>query len=210
MLSVLLVTAALACDQAVFNSIPAPEPDGNGHGIATGTASVDGKDVVGGNFTIYSPYPQEVWARVLADADSQDVWVPKKFGYNRSDRIDGDHMYMSFDLAFLFDSVHVNRQLVVRVQNDRKSGAARSCWWMVDPAPFMEKIAPWVSEAAWERAMFGRWTITPTADGRQLVSYQWWAEKGRVPAAVQRYAIGRTLPDLLDAFNERVRQLAGK
>src|SRR5688500_1400133 len=113
-LALISAAQAVACDQAVFNSLPAPMPDDDGHGIATGTFTVDGREVVGGHFTIYSPYPQEVWAQVLADAESQDQWVPKKFGYTRSDRIDPGHVYLAFDLAFLFDSVHVQRQLVVQ------------------------------------------------------------------------------------------------
>ena len=210
----LLVTAAfaLACDQAVFSQIATPVPDGDGHGVATGTTTFEGKGVVGGNFSIYSPYSAEQWRTVLMDAENQDVWVPKRFGYQKSNRIDRDHFYLAFDLAFLYDAVHVQRQLVVQVQNDQKDSTVRSCWWMVDPTPFHSTIASkgWTSDAEWERAMMGRWTVTPQADGRSLVSYQWWTEEGKVPSPILRYAVGRTLPDLLDAFNERVRQISGK
>lgn len=205
-----LIGWALACDQAIFKQIPDPKPDVNGHGIATGTTTVDGKSVVGGNFTIYSDQPLAAWKSVLLDAENQDVWVPKRFGYTVSNRIDRSHFYLSFDLGFLFDAVHVRRQLVVAVLNDEKDGAVRSCWWMVDPAPYQEAVKPWVSDAAWERAMMGRWTVTPQADGRQLVSYQWWAEAGAIPIAIQRYAVARTLPDLLDAFEARVKVVASR
>jgi len=201
---------AYACDQAVFSSLPVPLPGADGYGVATGTASVGGKTVVGGAFTRYSTGAPETWRRVLADAASQDEWVPKKFGYERADPIDANHLYLSMDLAFAFDSIHVQRQLVVQVQNDTHNGAVRSCWWMVDPSPYMGRIAGGVTDAPWEREMMGRWTVTPQPDGRQLVAYQWWAEAGRVPTSIQRYALGKTLPELLDAFEERVRQLDGK
>ena len=201
---------AYACDQAVFSAIQVPLPGSDGHGVATATTTLAGKTVVGGAFTRYSEGSAETWRAVLADAESQDQWVPKKFGYQKSDHIDADHLYLALDLAFLFDSVHVQRQLVVQVQNDTRDGQVRSCWWMVDPNPYMGKIAGWVSDAPWEREMMGRWTVTPQPDGRQLVAYQWWAEAGRVPTSIQRYALGRTLPELLDAFEERVKQLEGK
>lgn len=211
MLSLLLVVAAAhACDQNVFRTIAAPVPDSSGHGVATGTASVDGMDVVGGNFTRYSAYTVADWEPVLKDASSQDEWVPDRFGYDRSENIDATHMYLSFDIGFMFDAVHIKRQLVAQVQNVDHGDHFDSCWWMVDPAPFMASITQWSTDAAWERKMLGRWEVTNRAEGGSLVSYQWWAESGKIPTSIQRYAISKTIPDLLDTFEEHVGALRKK
>lgn len=203
----LFVPSTYACDQAVFQTIAPPTPDGSGHGIATGTAAVDGMDVVGGNFTRYSAFTVADWQRVLRDAGSQDDWVPDRFGYDRSEYIDTSHMYLSFDIGFMFDAVHVKRQLVAQVQNVDHGDRFDSCWWMIDPTPYMSQITQWTSDATWERKMMGRWEVSARPSGGSLVSYQWWAESGKIPTAIQRYAVSRTIPDLLDAFEERVGQL---
>lgn len=211
MLSALLLLGhALACDQKVFQTIPAPVPDDSGHGVSTGTANVDGMDVVGGNFTRYSAYSVADWEPVLRDAGSQDEWVPERFGYDKSEYIDGSHMYLSFDIGFMFDSVHIKRQLVAQVQNVNHGDRIDSCWWMIDPAPYMSSITQWASDATWERKMLGRWEVTDRPGGGSLVSYQWWAESGKIPTSIQRYAVGKTIPDLLDAFEEHVGQLKKK
>ncbi len=207
---VLLVAAAHACDQQVFQTIASPLPDDSGHGVTTGTATVDGMDVVGGNFTRYSAYSVADWEPVLKDAGSQDDWVPDRFGYDKSENIDSSHMYLSFDIGFMFDAVHIKRQLVAQVQNVDHGDHFDSCWWMVDPAPYMASITQWVTDATWERKMMGRWEVTNRPGGGSLVSYQWWAESGKIPTGIQRYAVSQTIPDLLDAFEERVASLHKK
>jgi hypothetical protein len=196
--------AATACDQAVFQRIPAPVPDSSGHGVATGTAVVDGMNVVGGNFTRFSAWAMGDWQKVLKDAGAQDEWVPDRFGYDKSEYIDPSHMNLSFDIGFMFDAVHIKRQLVAQVQNVDHGDRFDSCWWMIDPTPYMDKIAQWKTDAVWERKMMGRWEVTPKSGGGTMVSYQWWAETGKIPSSIQRYAVGKTIPDLLDAFDEHV------
>jgi hypothetical protein len=204
MFYVLLPSAALACDLAIFQKVPAPVPEDGGHGVATGEQQYQGMTVVGGNFTRRSTHGVSAWEKVLLDAGSDDEWVPKQFGYDKSEYIDHDHMYLSFNLGFLWDAVQVKRQLVVQVQNVHKADAIQSCWWMIDPTPYQSKVAQWATDVEWERAMFGRWEVTPQSDGGTLVSYQWWTQEGKIPSSILRYAVGHTLPDLLDAFDARV------
>jgi hypothetical protein len=201
--------AAFACNLGIFDNLATPLPGENGRGVATGEASHNGMSVVGGNFSKYSSHGTDGWKKVLKDAGTQDVWVPKQFGYELAEYIDPSHMYMAFNLSFLGDLFHVRRQLIVEVANVDTPTGFRSCWWMVDPTPYLDRIGQWKSEAEWERAMFGRWEITPQQPGRTLISYQWWTQSGKVPSAILRYAVSRTLPDLVDAFDDRVGQLGG-
>lgn len=202
--------ASAGCDLGVFNHLSTPTPPAGGHGVVTGQADFDGMSVVGGNFSRASEHGVGAWRLVLEDADSQDVWVPKQFGYERSDPIDRDHVYLAFDLGFLGDMFHVRRQLVVEVHNVDTARSFQSCWWMVDPEPFKSRLAGLMSDVEWERAMFGRWEVTPQPGGGSIVSYQWWSQAGKVPSSVLRYAVSHSMPDLLDAFDARVGQLASR
>lgn len=204
MFYLVLVPAVLACDMAIFQKIAAPIPENGGHGVETGEQTYQGMTVVGGNFTRFSAHGAPAWENVLLDAGIDDEWVPKKFGYDKAEYIDATHMYMSFNLGFLWDAVQVKRQLVVQVQNVHKGSTIQSCWWMIDPAPYKDRVAKWATDVDWERAMFGRWEITPQPAGGTLVSYQWWTQEGKLPSSILKYAVGHTLPDLLDAFDDRV------
>lgn len=200
---------AAVCDDPLFAVLAAPTPGKDGVGVVTGTGTLDGKEVVGGRFSLDSAWTPAVWRTVLLDTESQDEWVPKRFGYVVSDRIDAEHMYMRFDLAFLMNSVHVERQLVVRVTSGDVADRFRTCWRMVDPAPHMAAIGAKVApDIDWERASTGWWEVTPQPDGTALVNYQWWTDPGKVPAAIQRWGASRTLPDLLRAFEARVASLS--
>jgi hypothetical protein len=76
---------------------------------------------------------------------------------------------------------------------------------MIDPAPYMARIQSLVAaDVDWERASAGWWEVTPQPGGGSLVNYQWWTEVGRIPTTIQRFGMSHTLPDLLDAFDERV------
>ena len=207
----LLVTAALAsCDLPVFRTLPAPAAPATGHGVVTGEASHQGLPVVGGHFSRRSAHPVSAWKVVLADPGSQDQWLPAQFGYDASEVIDPEHVYLAIDLSFLGDVFRVRRQLVVEVHNEDTPTGFQSCWWMVDPVPFYDRIAAWRSDAEWERAMLGRWEVRPDPAGGTVVEYQWWAQQGKVPTSIMRYAVSRTLPDLLDAFDRRVGEKRGR
>ncbi|MDP2315814.1 MAG: hypothetical protein Q8P41_23155 [Pseudomonadota bacterium] len=208
MLALLLAHApafAAVCDNAIFAVIPAPPPVDDRHGVATGTGTYEGKSMVGGRFSLDSASSPEVWRSVLLAAETQDEWMPARFGYERVERIDAEHMYLRFDIGFIANTVHVKRQLVVATSSGAVGDRFRTCWHMVDPAPFMAKIAAFiVPDMDWERASTGWWEVTPKPGGGAVINYQWWAETGKIPNVLLRYGISNTLPDLLDAFEVRV------
>lgn len=209
----LLLVASLAraaCEEPVFAFLPPPPLDERGRGVATGTALHDGAKVVGGRFALASRHPVEVWRTVLTEVDAQDEWLPERFGYEEAEWLDPSHMYMRFDIGFLFGSVRVRRQLVVEVLTDDAPGRFRTCWRMVDPAPWLQLAAPYVADVPWERAITGWWEVTGQPDGTTLVGHQWWADSGRVPRSIVRFGITRTLPDLLQAFEARVGERAAR
>ncbi len=212
LLALVLAGPALAvCADPIFSLLPPPPPDGDDPGVVTGRSTFEGNAVVGGRFSLDSAHVPSAWREVLLDVESQDEWVPKKFGYQAVERIDAEHVYMRFDIGFLMNAVHVERQLVVRLESGDVGGNFRTCWRMVDPAPFLPglqgKVAP---DVDWERSTTGWWEVTPQPDGTALVNYQWWSESGRVPAAIQRFGISRTLPDLLRAYEARIASVVGK
>lgn len=203
--------AFAVCDDPVFSLIPAPAPSGSDPGIATGTGALDGKEAVGGRFSLDSAYAPATWRKVLLEVDNQDVWVPKRFGYQVAEWIDPQFVYMRFDLGFLGNSIHVERQIVARVTSGDVGDRFRTCWRMVDPAPHLAKIQGMIAaDVDWERASAGWWEVTPQPDGTALVNYQWWAETGKIPVAIQKFGLSRALPDLLRAFEARVAELSGK
>lgn len=208
----LLVHAAWAvCDDPIFSVIAAPPSTDERHGVATGTGALNGKPVVGGRFSLDSDQPVAVWRRVLVESANQDDWVPERFGYEFSEWIDGQHMYQRFNIGFLANTIHIHRQLVVAVSSGDVGGRFRTCWKRVDPTPHMARITAWVvPDVTWERASTGWWEVTPKPDGTAVINYQWWAESTAMPTAIIRAGLSSTLPDLLDAFEARVRLLAGK
>jgi hypothetical protein len=202
-----LVAPAVAgvCDDAIFATIAAPPPVDDRHGVATGTAKLDGKDMVGGRFSLDSDRSPEAWKKVLLAAADQDDWMPKRFGYERVEAIDADHMYLRFDIGFLANSVHVKRQIVVTTTSGMVGDKFRTCWRMTDPTPYLPRIAHLVSpDIDWERTSTGWWEVTPKPGGGAIINYQWWAETGKIPNVVLRYGLSNTLPELLDAFDVRV------
>lgn len=204
----LLSPAWAICDDPIFSIIPAPPPTDERHGVATGMGTLSGKDVLGGRFSLDSALPPSVWKNVLLHAENQDEWVPKQFGYEFSEWIDREHMYLRFNIGFLANTIHVKRQLVVQVASGDVGDRFRTCWKMVDPTPHMSRITAWISpDVNWERASTGWWEVTPKSDGGALINYQWWAETGAMPTAIMRAGISGTLPDLLDAFEARVKSL---
>jgi len=209
LLALLPSVRAGVCDDALFSVIAAPTATPTEPGVATGTGTLDGKDAVGGRFSLDSAYAPAAWRAVLLDVTSQDEWVPKRFGYQVAEWIDAQNVYMRFDLGFLGDTVHVQRQLVARVASGDAGANFRTCWRMVDPSPFLPRIQGMVAaDVDWERASAGWWEVTPQPDGTALVNYQWWAESGKIPVALQRFGLSRALPDLLRAFEARVATIA--
>ena len=176
------------------------------------SAAASASSVPGRSATLKMPglpfSPPSVWKNVLLHAENQDDWVPKQFGYEFSEWIDREHMYLRFNIGFLANTIHIKRQLVVQVSSGDVGDRFRTCWKMVDPTPHMSRITAWISpDVNWERASTGWWEVTPKSDGGALINYQWWAETGAMPTAIMRAGISGTLPDLLDAFEARVKSL---
>jgi hypothetical protein len=203
MLLLLASAHAASCDQAIFSKIAAPTPDSAGRGAATGEGTLDGQAAVGGRFVHQSRVGYAAWKKVLTTPDDQDEWVPDRFGYERAERIDASHLYLLFDIGLLWGRVHIKRQLVVEYHEEATATGIRTCWKMVDPTPWSARIAAWTTpDVEWERASTGWWEATPTATGT-TVGYQWWTVVGQIPASVQQFGMRSTLPDLLDAFDDR-------
>ena len=208
----LLATAhAGSCDLPIFSKIAAPTPDAKGQGVATGEGTLDGKAAIGGRFVRQSAVGLDAWKKVLTTPDNQDEWVPDRFGYERSERIDASHLYLLFDIGLVWGQVHIKRQLVVEYHEEPTATGIRTCWKMVDPTPWMGRISAWVQpDVDWENASTGWWEATPTPTGT-TVGYQWWTVVGQIPGAVQQFGMRNTIPDLLAAFDARAAAIqAGK
>ncbi len=203
----LLLTDALACDDAAFRAIPEPTVAQSGKGVATGEAILDGKSVLGVRFSMPSQTPFSAWKTALADLDSQDQWVPDQFGYEYNSWIDSNHAYLRFDVGLVFGAVHVRRQLVAAIRESTTASSYTTCWKMVDPAPFQDKIATVVTDADWEKTSAGWWSVRQESSG-VTVGYQWWTEVGKMPTSVMKYGMTSALPDLMDAFEARAKSLA--
>jgi hypothetical protein len=200
---ILFPPAHAACDDPVYAVLGQPSVDGGGRGIVTGEANFGGKEAVGGRLLKVSKHSPEAWRKVLLSAETQDDWMPERFGYDRAERIDATHMYLQIDVGLLAGAVHVRRQLVVSLAEAAVGRETVTCWRMIDPEPWKPKIQAWISDAEWERSSTGWWRAEPRPDGGTTVGYQWWAEVGRIPSAVQQFGIRRALPDLVDAFDDR-------
>jgi len=205
----LLLTHALACDDAAFRAIPEPPVAGGAKGVATGESTLDGKPVIGVRFAMPSQASFAGWKAALADLDSQDQWVPDQFGYEYNTWIDASHAYLRFDVGLVFGAIHVRRQLVAVIRESSTASSYTTCWRMVDPEPFKEKIAAIVTEAEWEKASAGWWSVRQQASG-VTVGYQWWTEVGKMPTSVMKYGMTTTLPALMDAFEARAQALADR
>lgn len=206
-LSMLFVVAlALACDEAMFRVLTAP-PGGD---VVTGSTTESGATWFGARFTKDSVHSFPAWKTVLASAETQDEWVPKRFGYEESVRIDPSYMYLRFDLAFMMNAIHVRRQLVALVRAKDTPQSYLTCWRMVDPTPWKEKVVKWATDATWQNASAGWWEAVPLPSGGTRVGYQYWTQEGSIPTTILKIGLANTLPDLLDAFDAQAGVIEGK
>ncbi len=201
-----LVAAVLACDEPMFRVLSAPA----GGDVVTGLTSEAGATWFGARFTKDSTHGFPEWRTVLASAETQDEWVPKRFGYEESVRIDPAYMYLRFDLAFMMNAIHVRRQLVALVRVKETAASYLTCWRMVDPAPWKERVAKWATDAKWQSASAGWWEAVPLSSGGTRVGYQYWTQEGSIPNAILKIGLSSTLPDLLDAFDAQAGVVAGR
>lgn len=209
MLTLVVMSAwAAPCDFPIFSTLSAPSVDDAGHGVSTGESSLDGAPAVGGRFAYRSTAPTSAWISVLEAADTQDEWVPRRFGYERAERIDASHMYLLIDIGLVWGKLHVRRQLVVATEDGLVGDTFRSCWRMVDAGPFASRIAAWVQpDVEWEKASVGWWEVHADGTGT-TVGYQWWTQVGQIPAGIQTWGMRNTIPDLIAAFDARAADVA--
>ncbi|MFZ5479963.1 MAG: hypothetical protein ACOZNI_24575 [Myxococcota bacterium] len=198
------VPPAVACEESVYAALPIPPAGEDGRGYVDGVFTEKGVALVGARLTLKSRWPYEAWRRELLRPEHHDEWQPKEFGNELAEAIDPRHLYLRANVGFLFDAVQVRRQLVAEITLVDTASLFRSCWHNVDPAPFRERLAGLVTDAPWEKAIYGGWDVTPAPGGGTTVSYQWWIGSAGLPVAVQRWAIGRTLPALLAAYEAHV------
>jgi hypothetical protein len=208
-LLLLPVAMAHSCDDPHFRTLSAPTPGSNGHGVRSGEGTLNGAAAVGVRFTYDSKASAAAWTKVLRAAETQDDWVPERFGYDFVERVDARHLYLRFDVGLLWGKVHIRRQLVVRTAEDQTQDRYRTCWVRVDQTPFTAQIARWADpDVAWEEPSAGWWEVTTTADGARI-GYQWWSASTSLSPSIQAYGVKNTLPDLLAAFDARAQQVGG-
>lgn len=200
----LLVATALACDDAVFSALPLPAPAVGGRGIVSGTLNVEGRDLFGARLSRVSTHSLDAWREELLRPEHHDEWQPARFGNERAERVDADHVYLRADVGFLFDAVHIRRQVIAKIVTIERRHSFRACWKAVDPTPFFADVARWATDAPWETALAGGWDVREKDGGGTIVSYQWWTSASGVPDAVLGWAAADTLPAMLDSFDEHV------
>lgn len=205
---VLVATLALACDDPVFRTLAAPAVPASGKSVVTGDGVMGGLGMVGARFTMLSDVPIDGWKAALANPERQDDWVPARFGYDLVEKVDKSHMYLQVNVGLLFGAVKIRRQLVAELDSAAEGARFVTCWRRVDPAPFQSALAAWPSDAEWQNASAGWWSVEATPKGT-VVGHQWWTEAAGLPTAIVKFGASRTLPDLLDAFEERARSLSG-
>lgn len=201
----LLAVSAWACDDAMLARIPVPveitaEPE-----VGHGSFVADDVRFAGARVTYRSAHPVAAWAPVLARPEDQDDWHPGEFGTRRVERLDPTTIYQQLDIRMLFGAVRIRRQTVVGITPLADGPSEiRNCWDILDPEPWRVAIAPYVDDTPFQRHGFGGWQIRALADGGTAVSYSLWADTGAMPAAVQSWAMSRTFPDLMRAFETYV------
>lgn len=207
----ILVAAAFAapCEDAPFSAIAQPTADKQGRGVATGESSIAGKEAVGVRFIRKSPSPRWAWEKVLRASDTQDEWLPSKFGYELAEYIDKGVMYLRFDIGLLWGNLHFRRQVVVLIEEETTEPRFVSCWRRADPAAWLAKAGSLVEpELDWQPDSAGWWEIREDGSGSS-VGYQWWTvEDGGIPAKAQVFGVKQTIPELVEAFEARAAAVA--
>lgn len=204
-----LVLPALACDDGVLGTLHGPDVPTPEVAVTIGGATTArGEDVAGALATFRSPFTVEDWYRVLARPEDQEKWHPAEIGTARVERLDPTHIFQQVDISALWGAVRVRRQIVVETDWRSRIGRLESCWFADDPDTWRAEVAPWATDAPFQRLALGMWSVDPLPDGGTRVAYQFWAENGLVPAKLQSWAMSRTLPTLMHAFQDRVGELA--
>lgn len=201
-LALLAPASAGVCADALYAQIPRAETFGDAD-VVTGNTTWQGTALAGGRVSMRSAWPLEAWEKVLRQPELQQDWLPDQFGVTRTARLDPLHMFEQMELSFLLGAIKARRQMVIEFEWRRVGAAFDNCWALQDPAPFSTQIAAWVTEDPWQRVGLGGWRVVPAPGGGSNVSYELWTGADVLPA-IQAWAVTRTLPDLIRAFEVRV------
>jgi hypothetical protein len=197
----LLVTPAWACDDAVLNQIAPPAVVTAEPAVGSGSARRDGVSYAGARVSYRSAHPLAEWAPVLARPEDADEWQPPAIGTARVERLDARTIFQQMDISILFGAVHIRRQVVVAVDwIERSATHLHNCWSAIPHEPWGSRVEAWVTDAPFQEHSYGGWEVHPLPDGGTFVSYEFWADTGALPPSVQSWAMSRTLPDLMRAF----------
>lgn len=201
----LLVATAWACDPAVLDSIPLPTVVTEKPLLTRGVTEAGGVKLAGARVSFRSAHPFADWMPVMDRPEDQDEWHPPAAGTRRVERLGPDLLFQQLDIRVVWGAVHSRRQVLVAIRTlARDEDELRNCWTAVDPAPYAARIAPWVDDAPFQRHGQGGWDLRALPDGGTYVSYSLWADTGAMPAPVQSWAMSRTLPELMAAFEAHV------
>jgi hypothetical protein len=201
----LFVMPAWACESAVLATLPVPTSVTSEPTILRGAAQLGGVEMAGTRVSFRSAHGIASWSRVLDRPEDQDDWAPAEFGTTRVERLDAHTLFQQLDLSLFFGAVHIHRQVVVAIRwLARSPERLENCWVAADPAPWHDRLARWLTDAPFQEHGFGGWTLSALPDGGTAVSYSLWADVGAWPPSVQSWAMSRTLPDLMRAFEAYV------
>jgi hypothetical protein len=189
----------------VLTAIAAPPVDPVKPVMATGKATSGGVDILGVHAVLQSAHGVSAWARVLDAPESVESWQPPSIGTRRADRIDLNHLYQQMDVTVLWGAVHFRRQVVVAIDwLESTPTVFRNCWHAVDHEPYRVQVAPWAADVPWLDVGHGGWVVRAAPGGGSVVAYQFWTEAAALIPQVQSWAMSRTLPELMAAFETRV------
>jgi len=205
---VLLAAFAFACDSPLYRVLAEPAVPAKGKAVITGDASLDGVPVVGARFVTRSTASVDAWRTVLGRPETQDDWMPEKFGYDVVEKIDATHMYLQVNVGFLFGAVTIHRQIVAQIGGTLTGSELVSCWKRLPHEPWAVEVSRWTNDSDWQGASAGWWSVRPDGEGT-IVGHQWWSATDGVPAAVLKFGASSTLPDLIDAFDARAHAVGG-
>ncbi|HND32583.1 MAG TPA: hypothetical protein PLA94_21455 [Myxococcota bacterium] len=202
------IPVGLACEPLLLSRFQTPTEPPAERVIQTTTGSAGGANYVGAQVTFRSSSSPRDWQRVLEHPELQDEWHPKELGTERVERIQGTDFYQRTGISVL-GTFTIRRQLIPRIRwlemNDQ---ILHTCWYAGNVEEFREKVKAWDDGSPWQERGYGGWTVRALAGGGSVVAYQVWVNADMVPSSFVSWAVTRTLPKLLGAFDARVAELA--
>ena len=200
-----LLFPAWPCDPTLLSTLPIPTAIDATPTVARGAGKEGDIKMAGARVTYRSAHSLVEWAPVLERPEDQDAWHPPAFGTRRVERLDAATIYQQLEISLLFGAVTIRRQIVVGLEwKERSDAAIRNCWTALPPERWGDALAAWPDTAPFQRHGMGSWDLRALSDGGTSVSYTFWADAGAMPASVQAWAMSRTLPDLMRAFEAYV------